>query len=79
MTLQKQIVALAEQGLDNGEISQRLGCRREYVRVAKRRAGLAISQGVGADARLERRIKRLEAELADARRRLRDLRKTLST
>jgi DNA-binding CsgD family transcriptional regulator len=38
MTQHDQIVALARQGLDNGEIAQRVGCRREYVRTVRRRA-----------------------------------------
>jgi|SRR5215831_1361503 len=38
MTRHDQIVALARQGLDNGEIAQRVGCRPEYVRTARRRA-----------------------------------------
>jgi hypothetical protein len=37
MTRHDQIVALGRQGLDNGAIAQRVGCRPEYVRAVRRR------------------------------------------
>jgi transcriptional regulator len=40
MTQKQQIMVLVQQGLDSGEIARRLGCRREYVRLAKRRLEL---------------------------------------
>jgi hypothetical protein len=70
--LQAKIVAFVEQGLGDGDIAQRVGCRREYIRVARRRAGL-LRQAAPRRASLKRaednlksHIAKLEARLADA-------------
>lgn len=44
MTRMQQIISLASEGHDNGEIARQVGCRREYVRVARRRARLIASR-----------------------------------
>jgi DNA-binding CsgD family transcriptional regulator len=84
-TLQSQIVVLVAQGCGDIEIAERLGCRREYVRVARRRAGLVRSE-VAREAALRRTeekliafIGSLEAKLADAKRQLAELQKRPSS
>jgi transcriptional regulator len=61
MTQKQQIMVLVQQGLDNGEIARRLGCRREYVRVVKRRVELAR---VGKSAQAEP-VATLHAQIVD--------------
>lgn len=60
MTRAEQIVSLASEGLDNGQIASRIGCRREYVRVAKRRARLEVAKPKGQT--LQHRIEALYAD-----------------
>src|SRR5271167_1608264 len=75
-TLRSQIVALVMQGCGDIEVAERVGCRREYVRVVRRRAGLlrpAAAREAAfrcAEAKLIATIGSLEAKLADARQQL---------
>jgi DNA-binding CsgD family transcriptional regulator len=78
-SLQSQIVVLVAQGCGDIEIAELLGCRREYVRVARRRAGLVrseVAREAGfrrSEAKLTAYIGRLEAKLADAKQQLTEL------
>jgi transcriptional regulator len=80
VTLQAKIVTLVEQGLGDVDIAQRVGCRREYVRVVRRRAGLLRQAAPRrtslklAEATLQSRIAKLEARLADAQQKLQKIR-----
>lgn len=55
MTRAQQILSLANAGLETGEIAQKVGCRPEYVRVARRRARLTkpVSQAETLQQRIE--------------------------
>jgi DNA-binding CsgD family transcriptional regulator len=83
-TLQSQIVVLVAQGCRDIEIAERLGCRREYVRVARRRAGLVRPEASPeaalkrSEAKLRALIGSLEAKLADAKHQLAELQKLSS-
>jgi DNA-binding CsgD family transcriptional regulator len=83
-TLQSQIVALVMQGCGDIEVAERVGCRREYVRVVRRRAGLLRPATVReaafrrAEAKLIATIGSLEAKLADAKLQLAKLQKRAS-
>lgn len=83
-TLQSRIVVLVAQGFGDIEIAERLGCRREYVRVARRRAGLVRPVAAReasfrrAEAKLIAVVGRLEAKLAEAQHQLAELQKRSS-
>jgi DNA-binding CsgD family transcriptional regulator len=56
MTRHEQIVALAREGLDDKAIAEQVGCRREYVRVARRRERARASEPSAAGASKYQRI-----------------------
>lgn len=67
MSRQAQIVQLSRQGLSNREIADHVGCRIEYVRVAKRRKkdAEAGTSGPGASTLHERIAELARAGVAD--------------